>query len=247
MEKVQKGNPRGLTTRQHVFPEMSIFRFTDDDGNVSVNLIPQGKIIKCKPRNEIFCVDRYWDQKSERGYMKQIEDRFQSLVCDLINNTNRKIYKTENTIISEMYALWRLRFYASHNPIKDQAVIGVSGENLTKDQEEILESKGYIFMRSKEAVLPGRFMTGIRILMEMNQILEEIKYANWSLAFSENINFIAPECFHTHAILPVSPRMVLISDNEKRVLSDTEVRSINILAIKSSIKYWFAKDVSCCF
>jgi len=246
MEKVQKGNPRGITTKQHVFPNMSISRFTNADGKVSVNLIQQGKVIQCKPENEIFCVNRHWDQRAERGYMKAIEDKFQSYVNILLEDTNRPVYSNEKNIVNEMYALWKLRFHARHNPIPDQSVVGLEGSDLTKDQEEILESKGAMFMRAEDAVIPGRFMTGIKLQMEMDQLLCNMQSISWSVALSKRLELIVPECFHDHAIIPITPTMALVSDNNQRVLSEEEVRAMNIHAIKSSINYWFARDISKC-
>src|SRR5277367_3510248 len=77
-EKPQKGNPRRLTFWQHVFPAKSIERFAGHDGKIAVRHRQADKEFKLAPENELFCAQRRWDQRAEAGYMKEIEDQFQS-------------------------------------------------------------------------------------------------------------------------------------------------------------------------
>ncbi len=246
-EKVQKGNPRGLTQKQHIFPVKSISRFTNDSGHISVHLIKQNKVIRCKPNHEVFCVHRHWDQRAEAGYMKSIEDRFQALAESIVSCSHKKILLTDFSIINEMYALWYFRFLAKYNPIQDQKVTGIAGEKLTKDQEEILESKFCSYVRGDNSEIPGRVMTGIKLQIEMMRSVQTLRDISWSTARTKNLELIVPECFSTHAIIPLTPKLALVSDNDQGVISDLEVSRMNFLAINSSKEYYFARDLSKCF
>jgi hypothetical protein len=57
----------------------TIERFAGLDGKVEVNIGAGHHLERLKPEAGIFWTRRAWDQRTERGYMKQIEDRFQPL------------------------------------------------------------------------------------------------------------------------------------------------------------------------
>ena len=85
-EKPQKGNPHGIVVNQHVFPRMSIDRFSNEDGVVQINNLAAEKVHFVKPVDKLFCASRVWDQRAESGYMKSIEDEFQKLANRIIDN-----------------------------------------------------------------------------------------------------------------------------------------------------------------
>jgi len=78
-ERPQKGNPHGLTRGQHVIPMATLLRFAASDGLVEVHL-RDGRSQRLPTDNQLFSVDRLWDQRAEAGYMKSVEDNFQALV-----------------------------------------------------------------------------------------------------------------------------------------------------------------------
>jgi hypothetical protein len=108
-EKPQKKNRRLLTVRQHVFPLASIARFADADGRVSLHDLVRGKERSAKPDDDIFCAKRAWDQRAEGGYMKKIEDEFQSLASQVIHGVVSEIGEAEKSVFNRFYALWCMR------------------------------------------------------------------------------------------------------------------------------------------
>ena len=73
-----------LVINQHTFPVASINRFLDSDRLIEVNLFSENKFFKARSNNSIFCVKRQWDQSSEQGYGKKIENDFQLMVNNLL-------------------------------------------------------------------------------------------------------------------------------------------------------------------
>lgn len=116
-------------------------RFAGRDGNVSVKPRQSEREFRLSPDDELFCARRSWDDRAESGYMKEIEDGFQILAREIIGG-RRGINVQSSKIVTRFFALWFLRFHFRHNPIPDHPIFGIVGEELSKDQEEILESKG---------------------------------------------------------------------------------------------------------
>src|ERR1700730_17538642 len=94
-EKPRKGNPNRLTIKQHVLPAASIARFADAKGGVWVHDLIRGKRRVTHRNDVIFCAQRAWDQRSESGFMKRIEDAFQSLAEMIIAGIVAKISHTD--------------------------------------------------------------------------------------------------------------------------------------------------------
>lgn len=102
-EPTQPGNPHRLTIDQHVFPKASIQRFTNPGGSVEIFVKKLNRVLKLKPNNSIFCARRVWDQKTEAGIGKHIEDRFQALACAIEKGTVTTIGVFEKRIIEEFF------------------------------------------------------------------------------------------------------------------------------------------------
>jgi hypothetical protein len=151
-KKPQKGNPHGLAVWQHVFPASCIRRFVDNEGFVSVWRCSPGRAIRVRPDDKLFCGERAWDQRAESGYMNEIENNFHSLAEDVVQGM-KTIPENKSGIITKFFALWTLRFNAKVAPRPDQPIVGVVGEPLSKDEEEILE-RNHIGFIDKAGVRP---------------------------------------------------------------------------------------------
>jgi hypothetical protein len=75
-EHTCKDNPEKLTKKQHIFPAESIKRFYNEDCYVKVKRKNNNKYFPAKAGNKIFCAKRIWDERSEKIWMKSIEDEF---------------------------------------------------------------------------------------------------------------------------------------------------------------------------
>lgn len=246
-EKPQKKNPHGITVNQHVFPVKSIERFASGNGTVEVKLITQNKIVRLPPEDSLFCAKRCWDQRAEAGYMKKIEDSFQSLAAKVIKNKAMHLGEEDSSIATNFFALWQLRAYRNTNPIQDVQLKGIAGgEQLTKDEEERLEIKDYVFARGDNAVVPGRFMNGINIQMGIDKISSQMGKLKWGIVSSMEGEFIVPETFSNFTILPISPRIILLGDSENLIIPRSGVIKVNKIAVSFCRTYYFAKRISNC-
>ena len=148
-EKPQPGNPNRITVRQHVFPTKSIERFANDSGRVEIQFKDRNKTNKVRPTDAAFTAKRVWDQSSEAGYMKRIEDSFQA-VSRYVLSGNEILSTDQMKDVSRFHMLWRLRVDARSNRPPELKLKGVlPGERvLTEDQEEKLEVNGYSYLQS---------------------------------------------------------------------------------------------------
>jgi len=248
-EKTQKSNPHKLTVNQHIISAKSIERFCCTNGKVEVYTKYKPEKIKAKPNNKLFCVERVWDQRAEAGYMKSIEDSFQSIVSKILSNLNITLMNEENIIVTSYFALWEHRFHRSVNPLNDSELKGIlPGESITKDQEEILESKHLGFSRNKNyaTYIPSRIMNGLNIQIRIDKIVYEMKDLKWGVVRSIDGEFIYPDNFSGTAIIPMTPTIILLGNSENKVVDKEGVRMVNQTAISSSRSFYFAKNLESC-
>jgi hypothetical protein len=244
-EKPQKGNRHCLTIRQHVFPTRSIERFADADGKVSVRLLRLNKLKRVSPGNTLFCARRAWDQRAEIGYMKGIEDEFQSIAGRIVDGC-RSLTSREHASISRFFALWYLRASRRTQPEPDQPLRGIIGEHFTKDEEEILE-KHWISFARRDATVPGRMMLGLKIQIEIDRLM--IRYFNekqWGILQASNGNFLVPDISHSGAV-PVSPNLLLLCERKNTVITQSEIAIINFQLASFALEYLIARDFQKCY
>ena len=74
--------------------------------------------------------------------MKEIEDAYQDFADQITNgNVMRRLTHKEQQIVTDMYALWNIRWHWKNKPIADQKMLGVLGptHNLSPDEQERFE------------------------------------------------------------------------------------------------------------
>lgn len=245
-EKPQKGNPHGLTVNQHTFPYASIARYANTDGCVSFSSVRIAKCLKLRPDDRLFCAKRTWDQRAEEGYMKEIEDNFQSLAEAILDGRVAKIGFFEKPVVNYFFALWNIRTHRKHQPIQDVKLRGERPERcLTKNEQELLEKHHIGFVRP-DMTVPGRQMAGINIQMNLDIAHEQLNDARWGILRSIDGEFIVPDNFSSVRIVPISPTVCLYSHSTNDVISREKVAEINRHAVVSSVEYVFATDFSAC-
>lgn len=243
-EKTQKGNPHNLTINQHVFPRKSIDRFSDVNGLVQLFRADSTKVIRASSINSLFCAKRAWDQSTEAGIGKTIEDRFQRLAYSILAGSTKVIGYFEKEVVEDFFSLWRTRQKFRADGLSDFKLGGAEGDSLTKDQQEILERKHYIFCR--DGVMPGRFAAGLHVFGYMNAFRHNNQHMQWGIVRAGEGEFIVPDCFQDMMIVPVSPRLMIIADQPNSILTRSEVAVINQTAIARSTDYYFARRLSLC-
>lgn len=243
-EGTQKGNPYKLTTDQHVFPKKSISRFSDDYGLVQVCSYRAGKVLRVKPGNSLFCARRVWDQRTEAGIGKHIEDNFQQLARGILRGQVTGIGYLEKKAVEEFFSLWRTRQKFLRDGLPDLRMNGFSGDSLTKDQQEIVESKHAIFFN--EGVMPGRFAAGIHVFGYMNAFRQSNSHMKWGIIRAGEGEFIVPDCFEDMMVVPVSPKLCIVADQDNSTLTRSEVAALNQVAIDRSTNYYYARNLAAC-
>ncbi|MCP1446441.1 hypothetical protein J3D54_005573 [Pseudomonas sp. GGS8] len=243
-EATQKGNPYKLTTDQHVFPKACIDRFSNTEGFVEVFSYNAKKVLKIKSNNSLFCAKRVWDQRTEVGIGKRIEDRFQNLVRGIQSGSVTVIGYFEKIVVEDFFSLWRSRQKFKLDGLPDVQVDRISSDPLTKDQQEILESNHTIFFR--DGVMPGRFAAGIHVVGYINAFRHDNRNTEWGIVRAVDGEFIVPDCFEDMMIIPISPKLSIIADQPNSTLTRCEVAVNNQVAINRSTNYYFARDLSKC-
>jgi hypothetical protein len=246
-EKTRPGNPNRLTLNQHVFPVKSIERFANKNGRVEARLLDdRKKIIRPKPENAIFCASRAWDQRAETGYMKRIEDNFQQTVSPIIDGKTTTVSAEARFAIDRMYALWYWRARFRELESQETQLNGIVGANLSLEQEENLESNGYMFAR-KHGAMPTRQLNGAVVEMRTGFYVEELakSVTRWGIVAAQSGEFIVPDV-PCHGIIPLAPQLALVKDTLDGMISEQNLAQVNTAICSLSESYYLARDLACC-
>jgi hypothetical protein len=245
-EKTRPGNPNRLTLNQHVFPVKSIERFAKG-GRVQARLLgSRDKIIRPKPDNRIFCANRAWDQRAETGYMKRIEDKFQQTISTIIDRKVVIVSAEARSAIDRMYALWYWRARFRELESQETQLNGVTGPDLSLEQEENLESNGYMFARQHDA-MPTRQLNGAVVEMRTGFYVEELEksVARWGIIAAQSGELIVPDV-PCHGVIPLTPQLALVKDTPDGMITEQNLAQVNTAMRSLSESYYFARDLACC-
>ena len=248
-EKTQKGNPHALPIRQHVFPSASIARFADTRGVVSLQRLSTGRVLKAKPSNPIFCAMRAWDMRAELGYMKEIEDEFQELVSRIIKRNVTKIEGADKGKVNQFFALWKMRAIFRAKDMADVQINGVTGENITKDQEEMLEKTGVSLILQGGVMLAHR-VHGLQIQIGIMRETVALSKVGWGIVRADEGQFVVPD-YPSTTFIPLEPTLCLCG-TEGNVIGNGVIRKSDVFEINhhlraNSKEYYFANDLQKCF
>lgn len=223
---------------------MSIARFAQSDGRVSVHLLEHQKVVRLLPQDALFCAKRVWNQTIEHGLMRRVEDDFHALAERILNCTTfMSLSSAENKVVSRFYALCRLRMEAKENPPAGiQMKHAQSSVAHSKSQEEILETNGCMFAQG--TTMPSRHLASIRIQVLLDRLCPSDTV--WAPIYSRKTEFLAPDSFRDIGIVPLSPHRCLVANSTSGEVSSENAIEINRLAIGKSLKYYFAHDLASC-
>lgn len=246
-ERTRPGNRNRLTRNQHVFPTKSIERFAGADGHVDVRLLDsRNKVIRPRPGAPIFGANRAWDQRAESGYMKRVEDRFQRVVDAIIGDKATVVSAEERPAIDWMYALWYWRARFRELETQETQLNGVAGADLTLEQEENLESNGYMFARLHGA-MPTRQLNGAVVEMRTASYVEELakSVTRWGIVRAQRGEFIVPDV-PWHGVIPLTPQLALVWNTPDGIITEQNLGQVNAAMRSASEIYYFARDLTCC-
>lgn len=243
----QKGNPHNLVRWQHIFPNYSISRFCSENGMVDLDMLKIGRRRFAKPNDKMFCVERAWDERAEKGYGKGIEDAFQKVV-DVVLHLERPLLPSENLLVTEFYCLWTIRYHWSHRiHVDDRLVRGMQGnENpLTLDDQERLE-KVHTIYTNDDGIIPARQICGLGMQRNIDAHVEFMADVEWGILYAFEGEFVVPDNFLERRILPITPNVCFVAEHESGMLDRENVGLINAVAVKSAERYLFARDLDNC-
>ncbi|QJQ03436.1 hypothetical protein C798_25325 [Herbaspirillum rubrisubalbicans Os34] len=236
---VQKGNPHNLTVKQHIFPRKGLQRFAMEDV-VRVRLIGKQEPIFCKTGDTLFCANRAWDQRSEVFHSRDIEVDFAQLTDKLISGEVRKLDSAMNLIATDFYDLMDERYKAHITPYEDETFVGISANDLSLDEQELLESKGIMFV-GPEGTMSGRTIAGIH-MMGRRMYRRRIDVPLWGIWHAQGGEFIVPDNFSENMCIPVSPSIWLMAEKGSLTLNFREVAQLNAFHLYRAHRYAFARD-----
>lgn len=242
-EKTQKENPHSLTINQHVWPTASIARFANASGRVDVLDKLRQLRRPAVPNDDLFVAKRVWDQRAESGYMREIEKAFQVLASEIVAGNISAVADEHKRVIDEFYGLWTIRAKVRHLEPRDFTQPGLTGDDLTLDQQEILEKKGCAFMRPTG--VPSRMIYGLRMQFEIRQTIEDLSATRWGLVRPSNGHFLVPDS-PKFTMIPVSPTYCLCAGGQNGIITEQNLREINAAFREASDSYYFALDLDRC-
>jgi len=244
-EKTRRGNPNQLTCKQHVFPARSIERFAGEDGRVSVHDLRTGRDWRPKPRDKLFCARRAWDQRAETGYMKRIEDEFQTVAKVIIEGQTTLSTPEQRQAVEGLFALWYMRGRYRELAAQEITLNGIEGDDLTKEQEENLEAKGYLFSR-RGGRIPARQLNGLWLQRRIDGYRGDLSsIGRWGVITPESGEFLVADV-PSHGILPLTPKLALVASSPDGMISVENLALLNRASIADSQYYFFARDLSAC-
>lgn len=239
-EPTMKKNPRQLTVEQHFHTAHAIAKFYGSDDKVEVKLLGEDKVVKRHKRAKIFCTKRTWDQRAEHGYMVGIETAFHEEIDNIKVFEERK-----HEVISKYCLLWLHRHQYHLADIDDGQLNGISGSGLTKEQEEILESKGVMFVRDG-GIVPSRFDSGLQIQMILDRDWHTCSHFKWGLIEATDGEFLCADSYKDFPFIPVSPNLAFWAGEVDQKITRQQLAEINKLSVEKASEFYFSRKISAC-
>lgn len=221
-EPTQPSNPRRLTIDQHVHSRACIARFADAKGLVHVVRAGTVKAFPATPDNPVFCVKRVWDEHLEHGLFRQVEGAFQNALASVLEQAT----VVDHGAITAYASIWQIRATLGERRLEDVVLHGVPREQLTKDQEEIIEKKHGAFTR--DGSLPSRFAAFLDATRGHNFNMAQLASIRWGvLRTREGPGFVCPGSPARELYIPVTPALALIAGYRDREVSRADIDHLN--------------------
>lgn len=240
-EKPQPRNPHKLTVKQHVIPVRTIERFAGPNGMVEVNIGTDHRVERLKPDAGIFWTRRAWDQRAERGYMKQIEDRFQPLADRIASGELTEIPEESAHDVNQFFSLWFHRSRIQPADEIETQTKGLTGDALIKDQQEIPESRHIMFVR-EGGKIATRHLTGLQIQTRIIADNRNCGARRWGVIHAPEGEFVMPDV-PAHDLMPITPTVLLAANHPSGIITKSNVISINTEFLAYTRRYFFGRDL----
>ena len=144
-----------------------------------------------------------------------------------------------------MFALWYMRGRYRELAAQEIRLNGIEGDHLTKEQEENLEAKGYLFSR-RGGRIPARQLNGLWLQRRIDGYRGDLSsIERWGVITPESGEFIVADV-PSHEIIPLTPTLALVGSSPDGMISVENLALLNRASIADSQHYFFARDLSAC-
>ncbi|VAW84841.1 hypothetical protein MNBD_GAMMA18-924 [hydrothermal vent metagenome] len=236
-EKVQKTNPFDICIDQHVFPVKCIDRFKEGKV-VELNDLKRNISRRAAPKDAVFVCKRLWDQWSETGFMKTVEDSFQEVVEDAVSG--ERIIKSRNEVVTQFYSLWCAKSYISRFSSNEPVHLPIEGDLLSKYEEEKIESMNMAFLRTN-GEMPARFINGGQAQLRYMHYCDLYRETTWGLVRAKGIEYLVPDNFSKALVVPITPKLAFIGGCRDGVAARGDILKVNEMAKASATSYLFCR------
>ena len=180
--------------------------------------------------------------------MLDVENRYQDLAQEIASGRlMRRLKFHEQSVVTDMYALWNIRWHHSSQPVVDQALKNVVGlaHEYTKDEREQLEKHGIITVKP-DLSIPGRHLTGANVQQNLFAVRQEMRHVRWGIVKSRQGEFVVGDNCSAGLLLPVAPDRCLVAGLGYQIIQATDLIRLNRLAVVISRRHYFARSFEAC-
>ncbi len=174
--------------------------------------------------------------------MKQIEDRFQALADDVLAGRIEHITGDDGWTITHYFSLWYFRSRQEPPREPDVQFAGITGEQLSQDQEERFEKMHVMFAR-EGGRMPTRFLNGIQLQTRVDQYAHQVlKSWTWGVIQAKSGEFVLPDVPH-HGFIPLTPKVLLAANHPNGTILKSNLIEINVSSLAYTWAYFVARNV----
>lgn len=233
-------NPYQLTKNQHIHSKHAIGLFNNEHKKVEVFDLASGGITQKRAGDSFFCGMRLWDERAEKGYMAAIENKFHNEIDNL-----RPVTKRNHRAITEYFFLWKFRHMALSFKKENINLAGVSGDDLTHDEEEILEKKHTVFVQEDSSV-PYHMYNGLHIQVSIDKAMYQFENLRWGLWKAKRGEFILADSYYKLdelcGFFPISPTLAFAASMQDGMINYDDVKLCNQQSKKFASSYCIARS-----
>jgi hypothetical protein len=145
--------------------------------------------------------------------------------------------------VDAFFALWKAR--ADWRGAEDGVVPlnGITGDDLSQEQEENLEKRGCAFTRKDG--MPKRFFNGLRMQFEIDAYRTQISGIPWAIIRAQDGQFLVPD-YPAYTFIPMTPTLCLYAGAASGWVTRENLAEINAAQRAGSREYFFARNLSEC-
>jgi hypothetical protein len=133
--------------------------------------------------------------------------------------------------------------------ITDVAFKEVTGTNFPKDQQELFEKRGVVFLKESGAMSAHRWQ-GFELQVGIDHQVLSLANVRWGVVHAHEAQFLVPDA-PTVTFIPIAPTLALCG-KEGDVVENAAIPKDGVISLNQVLKqhckeYLFANDLGQCF